>query len=210
MITLGVTGGIGSGKTTVCRILETYGARLFIADRVAKELMRSDPGVRRRLVNAFGPETYRPDGTLDRDYLAATVFSDSEQLQRINRIVHPVVFGVFEETKRRAAAEGASLLVHESAILFESGADRHVDRTLLVVAPEAERIERVVKRDETTGEAVRARMQHQSDSQSLRERATYVIENSGTLGELEEEVRRLYRSLVAPEDGGQSNKPGGS
>ena len=196
MRTLGVTGGIGSGKTTVCGFLEEQGARVFYADIEAKRLMREDPDVQAAIVDAFGEAAYDEEGALDRAYLADRVFGDAEQLDRLNAIVHPHVFKAFEAAKARAADEEASLLVHEAALLFEAGGDEHVDATAAVVAPDADRIDWVTARDDVTPDQVRARMQHQLPQDELRERADYVIENDGSLDDLRRKSVELYWTVV--------------
>ena len=196
MTTLGVTGGIGSGKTTVCGFLEEQGARVFYADIEAKRLMRKDPDVRAAIVDAFGEAAYDEEGALDRAYLADRVFGDAEQLDRLNAIVHPHVFKAFEAAKARAADAEVSLLVHEAALLFETGGDEHVDTTAAVVAPDADRIDWVTARDDVTPDQVRARMQHQLPQDELRERADYVIENDGSLDNLRRKSVDLYWAAV--------------
>lgn len=199
MTTLGVTGGIGSGKTTVCGFLEEQGARVFYADIEAKRLMQEDSDVRAAIVEAFGDGAYGDDGTLDRGYLADQVFNDADQLERLNAIVHPRVFEAFEAAKERAESEDLSLLVHEAALLFEAGGDEHVDVTAAVVAPDADRIDWVTERDDVTPEQVQARMQHQLSQEELRERADYVIENDGSLDDLRQKSVDLYWTVVEGE-----------
>ena len=196
MRTLGVTGGIGSGKTTVCGFLEEQGARVFYADIEAKRLMREDPDVQAAIVDAFGEAAYDEGGVLDRAYLADRVFGDAEQLDRLNAIVHPHVFKAFEAAKARAADAEVSLLVHEAALLFEAGGDEHVDTTAAVVAPDANRIDWVAARDDVTPDQVRARMQHQLPQDELRERADHVIENDGSLDNLRRKSVDLYWAAV--------------
>ena len=196
MTTLGVTGGIGSGKTTVCGFLEEQGARVFYADIEAKRLMREDPDVQAAIVDAFGETAYDEEGALDRAYLADRVFSDAEQLDRLNTIVHPHVFEAFEAATARAADEEVSLLVHEAALLFEAGGDEHVDATAAVVAPDADRIDWVTARDDVMPDQVRARMQHQFPQDELRERADYVVENDGSLDDLRRKSVDLYWTVV--------------
>jgi len=196
VITLGVTGGIGSGKTTVCGFLQEQGARVFYADIEAKRLMQEESDVQAAIVEEFGDAAYDAGGTLNRAYLADRVFGDPEQLERLNAIVHPRVFAAFEAAKERAADEEVSLLVHEAALLFEAGGDEHVDVTAAVVAPDADRIGWVAERDDVTPEQVRARMQHQWPQEELRTRADYVIENDGSLAELREKSVELYWTVV--------------
>jgi len=196
VITLGVTGGIGSGKTTVCGFLEEQGARVFYADLEAKRLMQEDADVQAAVTEAFGTGAYREDGTLNRAYLADKVFGDAEQVERLNAIVHPRVFAAFEAARERAREKGISLLVHEAALLFEAGGDEHVDTTAAVVAPDARRIDWVTERDDVTPEQVQARMQHQLPQDELRARADYVLENDGTLDDLRQKSVDLYWAVV--------------
>ncbi len=195
--TLGVTGGIGSGKTAVCRLFEDLGARVFYADLEARQLMEQDPEVRAEMVAAFGPESYGPDGGLNRAYLARQVFGHAENVARINAIVHPRVFRAFAQAKAQAEHDGLALLIHEAALIFEAGGDKHLDAVAVVDAPEDERIRRVVARDGVTPEQVRARMRHQLPPADLRRRADYLIENNGTLEALREQVERVYRDVIA-------------
>jgi len=196
VIALGVTGGIGSGKTTVCGFLEEKGARVFYADIEAKRLMREDDTVRAAIIDEFGEEAYGDDGSLNRGYLAEQVFGNTERVERLNAIVHPHVFEAFEAAKRRAVDEEVELLVHEAALLFEAGGDKHVDRTVAVVAPKADRIDWVTERDDVTREQVQARMGHQLSQEELRRRADYVIENDGSLGDLHQKSVDLYWTVV--------------
>ena len=196
MKTLGVTGGIGSGKSTVCRMLEDLGARVFYADEEGKRLLVDDPGARRELVAAFGEDSYHPDGSLNRAYVAAQVFGDEEQVERINGIVHPRVFARFEEEVERARADGIPLMVKEAALIFEAGGDRFLDAVAVVDAPQQARVERVVQRDEVDPEAVLARMSHQLPPAELRRRADYVIDNSGSLEETRKQVEALFREMT--------------
>ena len=194
--TLGVTGGIGSGKTTVCRLFEELGARVFYADVEAKRLMQEDPEARAALVAAFGPESYDTEGRLDRAYLARHVFGSEENVARINSIVHPRVYQAFEQAKQEAARDGVALLVHEAALIFEAGGDKHLDAVAVVDAPVEERIRRVVARDEVTPEQVRARMTHQLPPKELRRRADYLIDNTGSLDAVRTRVEQVYRAVL--------------
>lgn len=196
MTTLGVTGGIGSGKTTVCGFLEEQGARVFYADIEAKRLMQENDAVRAEITDAFGTGAYADDGSLNRAYLADQVFGDAEQVERLNAIVHPRVFAAFEAAKKRAAEDDVGLLVHEAALLFEAGGDAHVDVTAAVLAPDADRIAWVTERDDVTPSQVRARMSHQLSQDELRRRADYVIENDGSLDDLRRKSVDLYWTVV--------------
>ncbi|MEF8796431.1 MAG: dephospho-CoA kinase [Salinivenus sp.] len=196
METLGVTGGIGSGKTTVCGFLEEKGARVFYADIEAKRLMQEDASVRAEITETFGDEVYTDDGALNRAVLAEQVFGDADRLEQLNAIVHPRVFEAFEGAKERAAEEGVDLLVHEAALLFEAGGDAHVDVTAAVVAPDEARVARVAERDDVAPEQVRARMGHQLPQDELRRRADHVLENDGSLEDLRQKSVELYWTVV--------------
>lgn len=195
--TLGVTGGIGSGKSTVCRMLEEMGARVFSADEEAKRLQVEDPEARGEIIAAFGEESYLPGGELNRKYLADQVFSDRRKLETINRIVHPRVFQRFRNARQRAEADGVPLLVHEAALIFEAGGDRHLDAVAVVDADKDVRIRRVMARDGVSREDVLARMERQLPAEELRRRADFVIENDGGLEELRRQVEAVYRKMSA-------------
>lgn len=197
MITLGVTGGLGSGKSTVCRMFAELGAPVFLADDEAKRLMVEHPGVRDQLVAAFGEDTYLDDGSLNRQYLSGRVFRNPDDLAKINAIVHPFVFEEFAAFRTRAESNGTSLAIKEAAILFESGGDRHVDRTLVVDAPITTRISRVSRRDGMSRPEALERMRHQMPSDELRQRADFIIDNDGTEDDLRVAVRGVYDALQA-------------
>ena len=199
MTTLGVTGGIGSGKTTVCRLLEEHGARVFYADEVAKTIMQENKEARAQIRETFGPTSYNDAGELNRSYLAAQVFTDADKLELLNAIVHPLVFEAFEDAKTEAESDEVPLLVHEAALLFEAGADAHVDQAVVVTAPNALRIQRVVERDDISERAVRDRMQHQLPQEELVERADVVIENDESIEALEAAVAELYDRFAEPD-----------
>jgi dephospho-CoA kinase len=171
---LGVTGGIGSGKTTVCRIFCVLGIPVFSADSEAKVIMDSDEAVKKQ-VNALAGKDMYTSGTLDRIGMASLIFNNRELLQKINAIIHPVVTGRFLDWEK---TQNAPYVILEAAILFESGAVKILDRVLTVIAPEEERIERVVKRNSLTREQVIERIRNQSDDKYKISLSDYVIRNS--------------------------------
>jgi dephospho-CoA kinase len=169
---VGITGGIGSGKSVVCRLFALWGAPVYDSDARAKELMN---GVLvPQITKLLGPAAYR-DGTLDRKYVASRVFADAGLLARLNAIVHPAVGKDFERWAEGFAGR-VPYVVQESAILFSSGFNKFMDRTVAVTAPENVRIARVVERDGCTPESVRARIAAQQDESAL---ADYLIYNDG-------------------------------
>jgi dephospho-CoA kinase len=198
MTTLGVTGGIGSGKAAAGPMFEDLGARVVYADAEAKRLMHEHPELRAAIVDAFGAESYDAAGALNRPYLADRVFGSEEQVARLNALVHPRVREAFFELRDAAEAEGYDLFVYEAALIYESGADRVLDYVAVVDAPLETRIERVMARDGVPREAVLARMQHQMPADELRRRADFVIENDGDLAHLRAQVEALYRRLTEP------------
>ena len=196
MTTLGVTGGIGSGKTAACRFFEDLGARVVYADAEAKRLMAEDADLRAAITDAFGPESYDAEGRLNRAHLARA-FGDPDQVARLNALVHPRVREAFFALRDEAEAEGFTLFVYEAALIYESGADAVLDFVAVVDAPLETRIERVMARDGVPREAVLARMQHQMPADELRRRADFVVENDGDLAHLRAQVTNLYRKLTA-------------
>jgi dephospho-CoA kinase len=199
MTTLGVTGGIGSGKSAACAVFEALGARVVYADAEAKRLMHEHPGLRASIVEAFGAESYDDAGALNRPYLAARVFGDEAQVAKLNALVHPLVREAFFELRDDAEADGYDLFVYEAALIYESGADRVLDFVAVVDAPLETRIGRVMARDGVPREAVLARMQHQMPADELRRRADFVIENDGDLDRLRAQVAELYQKLTVSE-----------
>ncbi len=171
---LGVTGGIGSGKTSVCRVFSVLGIPVFSADPEAKVLMDSDGRIREKINSITGRDMY-PEGVLDRPGLAAIIFNDRDLLLRVNSAVHPVVMEQFMDW---AEGQNSPYVIIEVAILFESGAADLVDRILTVTAPMEERIERVMMRNRMTREQVLERIRNQHDDEYLVSRSDYVIDNS--------------------------------
>lgn len=188
MYKVGITGGIGSGKSTVCRLFEQNGIAVYDSDARAKALMAESATLREQLVAAFGAECYNDQG-LNRAYLAGRVFGDEVELQRLNGIVHPAVKDDF---RRWADAQRGAYVVLESAILFESGFDAEVDTTLAVMAPMEERLRRTAERDGTDMEAIKRRMEHQLSDDELHARAARTIVNL-RMDYLESDVEQLHK-----------------
>ena len=190
MYKVGITGGIGSGKSTVCAILAEFGVAVYDSDSRAKRLMNEDNTLRERLVERFGSEVYCAEG-LNRRYLAERVFGNPEELKALNAIVHPAVMDDFD---RWALEQEGSYVVLESAILFEASLDRRVDVSVAVMAPEELRIERAMQRDGAQREQIVARMNNQISDQERVERAKYTIVNID-IDNLRSDVEQLHRRL---------------
>ncbi len=191
MYKVGITGGIGSGKSTVCALLADYGVAVYDSDAEAKRLMESSAELRTALQEAFGAECYSESG-LNRAYLASKVFGDEEQLQRLNSIVHPAVRADFAAWAER---QQTPYVVLESAILFESGFDGEVDATLAVVAPLEERIRRTMERDNSDRESVLRRIGHQLSDDELHRLSNRTIVNIRR-EYLESDVEQLHKMYL--------------
>jgi dephospho-CoA kinase len=171
---LGVTGGIGSGKTSVCRVFDVLKVPVFSADRDARETMDKDTGIIKNLNSIAGKNLY-VNGSLDRMELARIIFNDRTLLEKVNLLVHPAVFDHF---RKWTLEQTASYVIMEAAILFESGASKYVDRVATVVAPVEQRIERVIQRNKLSREQVIERMKNQIDDETRIKLSDYVINNS--------------------------------
>lgn len=189
---IGLTGGIGCGKSHVAAVLRRWGIPVYDTDREAKRLMAESSAIRDGLTALLGPEAYGPDGKPDRARVAAYLFASPEHAQRINSLVHPAVRDDF---LRWAAEQDAPCVAMECAILYESGFDRLVDEVLLVVAPESVCLERAMRRDGATEEQVRARMAAQMTDAERRGRARYVLEN-GSGADVEPPLREMLGEMA--------------
>lgn len=175
---VGITGGIGSGKSVVSRILRTFGYPVYDSDTRARELMDTDTGIRQNLIATFGNESYDSQGKLNRGFLAERIFGNPADRERMNAIVHPVVRADFATWVNHQSSE---LVFQESALLIETGGYKLLDATILVVAPVEERVRRVMRRDQTDQAAVRARIESQMKDAEKLPVADYVIHNDGRL-----------------------------
>jgi dephospho-CoA kinase len=171
---LGITGGIGSGKTSVCRVFNALGIPVFSADPVAREIMENDKGIVSRINSLAGKDLYAR-GRLDRMELASLIFNDITLLEKVNALVHPLVISHFLKWEKE---QSASYVIMEAAILFESGASKLVDRIASVIAPIEERVSRVIQRNGLSREQVLERMMNQIDDDMKIKLSDYVIHNS--------------------------------
>jgi len=188
---VGLTGGIGSGKTTVATMFKNLGVPVYIADVEAKKLTNSSKVIRRKLIELLGEEAYSNTG-LNRSFVADRIFQDVELLQRVNQIIHPKVKAHF---KRWLKKQEGVYCIKEVAILFENGGYKECDYTILVTAPKSLKIERLLQRDATTKEAIAARMKNQwSDTKKIK-LAHAVIENI-ELEETQKSVLKLHKKLL--------------
>jgi dephospho-CoA kinase len=210
-VVIGLSGGIGAGKSTVGHLLEKLGATLVDADAIVHEKQAPGSPMLDELARAFGPEIIDASGALDRKALADRVFRDPEARARLGRIVHPPV--IAEMMKRAAAAieAGVPMVVLDIPLLFEgqktgtgSAAHMQFDATVAVWVPQAVQIERTVARDGCTPEEAKRRVAAQLPIDEKRDMADHVIDNSGSPAETEAQVTALYRKLVGGEESGDA------
>ncbi len=177
MLKVGLTGGIGSGKSTVAGIFISLGIPVYNADRAAKTIMNTNSGIREGIIRHFGEEAYA-GGQLNRAYLASVVFADGEKLHTLNELVHPATI---HDAQKWFETQNGPYAIKEAALIFESNSQQYLDYVIGVTAPESVRIERVMKRDGISAEKVIDRMNQQMDEAEKIKRCDFVIDNSGSL-----------------------------
>lgn len=170
---IGLTGGIGSGKSTVARIFQILGVPVYYADQAAKKLLNENESLRKAVIEKFGQQSYK-DGTLNRSYLAAMVFDDKQKLEQLNAIVHPATIA---DGNDWMVSQKSRYAIKEAALIFETGLHEHLDYVVGVSAPDPLRILRAMKRDHITRQDVLARMQRQLDQQVKMRLCDFVIIN---------------------------------
>lgn len=190
MIVVGITGGIGSGKTTVVGFFEELGVPVFIADVEAKRVMNSSLEVKNKIIDCFGEKAYH-EGKLNRAYLAQKVFKDSALLQQLNAIVHPAVGKAFEEWRKK---QNHFMVLYEAAILFENNRQKDCDYTILITAPKEVRIQRIQKRDGSTVAEIEERMNQQWSDEKKIKLADFVIKNEDLI-KTKQIVHQIYKYL---------------
>ncbi|WP_152286562.1 dephospho-CoA kinase [Flavicella marina] len=185
---IGLTGGIGSGKTTVLNLFQQQGVPVYIADIEAKKIMHSSPKVMNAITELFGEEAY-VDAKLNREYIAEIVFNQKEKLLALNEIVHPAVHEDFQEFVSKQQSE---YVIYESALLYENKTEGSFDKVILVTAPIATRIERVQKRDGISKVQIEARINNQLPDDVKKNKADYVLYNL-ELEKTEQAVLELHK-----------------
>lgn len=194
MIKVGVTGGIGSGKTTFCKKLEELGAFVVYADDLAKQLMVSDEKLINAVKNTFGKEAYKADQSLNRTYLAAEAF-EKGRVDELNALVHPILWERIDELMVAKELEGFGTFVKEAAILLNHGRPSNLDYVVLLLADKQKRIYRSVERDRTDPKKIEERMAKQPKFDSKTKDADFIIRNNGSINDLENEAIRVFKLL---------------
>ena len=195
MTVIGVTGTIGSGKSTVCRILAGLGCPTVDADRVAHTTYRRGTRVWKAIVDHFGPQVQSPDGAIDRPALGRVVFQDERAREWLNGVVHPATRDRVERRLKKLKKQGSTCAAVEATLLLEAGWDKMVDHVWLVVAPEDTVVQRLERDRSQPGEATLARLAAQTPAEKQLPHVDAVIRNEGDIDELESQVRRLLQGI---------------
>jgi len=191
LLKIGITGGIGSGKSTVTHIFEVLGIPVYDADSRAKQLMEENDSLKEKIIKTFGNEAYLK-GKLNRAHLATIVFQTPEKLQVLNHIVHPVTIADANEWMQK---QKSPYCIKEAALIFESGSDTDLNGVIGVTASEELRIKRVMQRDGSSESEVRSRMNRQMDETEKMKRCNWVIQNDGSTS-LIEQVLNLHQQFI--------------
>lgn len=198
---IGVTGGIGSGKSTVCSIFAHLGVPVYYADNRAKQLMVESDDLRKNLRQAFGWDVYDKEGNLDRAYLSKIVFNNPAQLRILNGIVHPAVFEDYDAWSKRQAADGHPYSVKEAALLIETKSYQKLDRLVVVTCPIDIRLERITKRDHIRKEEVLKRIENQLSDKDRLDHADHIIRNGSGFSLIKQvvELHHIFLNLCKVE-----------
>ena len=192
---LGITGSIASGKSLVAELLHKRGASVLSADQLAREVVEPGSPVLDSLVLQFGEEILTRAGELDRENLGRLVFADEDARQRLNALLHPAIAELSERRLFELVKSGAALIVYEAPLLYEAGAEKRVDKVVVVTVDPEVQLQRIVARDQLDESAARLRVAAQMPQEEKVARADYVIDNSGSITDLEKEVVRLWHEL---------------
>jgi dephospho-CoA kinase len=190
---IGITGGMGAGKSTVCKIFSQIGISIYDADSRAKWLMNNNLELKEAIRKSFGWDSYTRKDDLNRDYLAKVVFNNEEKLKNLNSIVHPAVMKDFELWTQEHKDEPYSL--KEAALLFESDSYKNLHKVIVINSPIETRIERVVKRDHVKREDVLKRIENQSTDRERMEKADWIIYNDG-INSLIEQAMKIHNQIL--------------
>lgn len=196
MLVVGLTGGIGSGKTTVSNIFKEEGAYIIEADQIARELVKPHSEAWKEIVKLFGNEILKSDGSVDRRKLAEEVFSNPEKIKSLNRILHPKIKREFRRRiKEIKKKDKNAIVIFDAPLLIETRTHKEMDRVIVVTSKENQQLERVKKRDSKTEEEIRNILYSQIPIDRKLKVADFVIRNEGSLDETDRMAREVYRKL---------------
>lgn len=195
MIKVGITGGIGSGKTTFCKEWEKLGAYVVYADDLAKQLMHEDEKLKAKIRQVFGADAYDKDGNLNKEYLAQEAF-EKGRVAELNELVHPLLWKKIEEIAEEKESEGVPVFAKEAAILLNNGRPEGLDYVILILADEQQRIKRTVERDQSSEGKIKSRIQKQPDFTALTHLADFVVVNDDDVTALREKAKEIYTGLI--------------
>lgn len=194
---IGVTGGMGSGQSTVCKIMESMGCKVIDVDKKAKQVIAKDKTLQKELKQAFGEEIFTKEGQLDRKLLANIAFNDASKTILLNNLVHPrMVAEVIEEMEQARFSKKYPLIVIDAALIYEISIEQVFDAIIVVYADLKERIQRVMQRDGLKKSEIKARIERQIPLEDKREWADFVIDNNGSLQNLKIQTQKIFNSLV--------------
>ena len=197
MLRIGLTGGIGTGKSTASKILEKLGAYIFDADKEAKKVLLTNETIKSELISEFGTDIMTGDGNVDNNKLARVAFQDQDHQLRLNTIVHPYVFNEIDKNFDRELDGGKhDIFVVDAALIYESGADTHMDYVIVITALIKTRMERALARETLSREEILKRMDLQWSEEEKIALADFVIHNDGPEKELIKNITDIYKELV--------------
>lgn len=194
MIKVGITGGIGSGKTTFCKEWEDLGAYVIYADDFAKKLMSENMDLKKKIRDKFGDEAYLENGTLNRSFLAREAFQKG-RVNELNQIVHPILWKEVDKLASQKEKEGLDIFAKEAAILLNNGRPADLDYIILILADERTRVKRTINRDNSEEKEVTERISKQPNFEDLTHLADFVVYNDGSLDKLKEKARTIFKQL---------------
>ena len=192
MIKVGITGGIGSGKSTVCSIFEMLGVPVYYADDRAKKIMTANKQVKKAIIDVFSKQAYFSNGRINRKFISEIIFQQPEKRNLLNAIVHPAVL---EDGRQWNLAQNSAITLKEAALLIQSGSYKEMDYVILVECPLDVRIPRVMKRNKLSKQEVLNRIQSQMSDEEMRKFADFRIHNDGQVS-LIHQVMKIYREII--------------
>lgn len=197
MLKIGLTGGIGSGKSSVSAILKSWGAYIFDADKIAKSILNENESAQNEVITEFGTDVLGPDGRINRTKLSRVVFHDEDHQIKLNAIIHPYVFSEIDKKFDKVLVEGKfNIFVVDAALIYESGADTHMDYVVVVASRLGLRIERALSKGDLTREEFLKRADLQWPEEDKRHLADFVIQNNGSEEDLLKETKKIYNLLI--------------